>query len=311
MNTTALQADHLSQRLEQYVIASVAPSTRRAYASDIRDYLRWCEQQNHVAASVCGGDLALYVTQLAETHAVSTITRRLTAINELYKQYKLSSPVDTPEVKLVVRGIRRVRGVAQRGKQALLLDAIGAMLTHVPDTAVGLRDRTILLLGFAGGFRRSELVALSVEDIEFVREGALVTVRRSKTDQEGRGMVKAVPYAMRQALCPVTHLQQLVELRDKGHLFTQAVKGNRLTESALTAQSVALIVKRYAKLAGLNADDLSAHSLRAGFATQAALNGASDREIMNQTGHRSRAMVDRYVRVANVWRENGANKLGL
>jgi site-specific recombinase XerD len=311
MSSTSLQPFELTQRLEVYLSASISESTRRAYASDCKEYLRWCELNSYTPASLTSAQLSLYIAALAESHAVATITRRLAAINELYKQYNLRSPAEGHEVRTVLRGIRRVKGVKQTGKQALLLESLERMLNLSPHTPQGLREKTILLLGFAGGFRRSELVDLQVEDVQFVREGALVTVRRSKTDQEGKGMIKAIPYGRNVELCPVTHLQQLIGFRGKGHIFTKAIKGGKLTDHPLTAQSIALIVKRYAKLAGLEAESLSAHSLRAGFATQAAMNGASDREIMNQTGHRSRAMVDRYIRTANIWAENGANKLGL
>lgn len=312
MTTYALEPLNLAQRLEVYLSASIADSTRRAYASDCKEYLRWCELHGCTPASLTSAQLSLYITALAETHAVATITRRLAAINELYRQYQLQSPVEGHEVRTVLRGIRRVKGVKQQAKQAILLYSLDRMLFFSPETPMGLRDKTILLLGFAGGFRRSELVALKRSDIQLVREGAVVTVQRSKTDQEGQGAIKAIPYGRNPMLCPVSHLEALLKLRLlDGTVFTKAVKGGRLTDEPLTAQSVALIVKKYARFAGLDVGTLSAHSLRAGFATQAALNGATDREIMNQTGHRSRAMVDRYIRTANIWAENGATKLGL
>jgi integrase len=212
-----------------------------------------------------------------------------------------------------MKGIRRTKGVARNEKRALLTNDLRNALESLPDDLQALRDRALILLGFVGAFRRSELVALNRDDLTFVKEGIVVRIKRSKTDQEGRGTEKAIPYSSLPTLCPVRAILAWIEATPIviEALFVSIGKSGRLHEKRLSDKAVALIIKRVLVHVGLDGAEYSGHSLRAGFATQAALNGASDRAIMQQTKHKSRAMVDRYVRVASIWTDNGATKLGL
>jgi integrase len=187
------------------------------------------------------------------------------------------------------------------------------MLRMTPDNLRGIRDRALLLVGFAGAFRRSELVALDVADVALTPEGLLLTLRRSKTDQEGAGRQVAIPFGSRAETCPVRALRAWLDATaiTEGPVF-RWVHGRRSVSSMrLTGQSIALVVKKYAAAAGLNVADFSGHSLRAGFVTSAARAGEPERRIMRQTGHKSIEMVLRYVRQANAFTDNAALSLGL
>jgi integrase len=187
------------------------------------------------------------------------------------------------------------------------------MVTSLPDNLLGIRDRALLLIGFAGGFRRSELVALNVEDLEFKREGLVVTIRKSKTDQEGIGRKIGIPYGSNCDTCPVRSLQLWLEegAITEGSVFRSVNRHGHVQEGCLSDKAVALVVKRCAESAGLDSSKYSGHSLRAGMATSAAMNGASERQIMKQTGHRSEAMVRRYIREGSLFNDNVSGNLGL
>jgi integrase len=234
------------------------------------------------------------------------------AINREHRVANLPPLGDNPALREVLTGIRRTHGTAPRQVSAILTDDLRAMLAATPDSLRGQRNRALLLLGFAGAFRRSELVALNVEDLEFQRNGVVVTLRRSKTDQEGESRRVGVPYGSTELTCPVRALQSWLELADitKGAVFRAVDRhgnlGNRLGDHA-----VARLVKEHAALVGLDPARYAGHSLRAGLATSAADGGASDRAIMRQTGHRSSAMVNRYVREGRLFRDNAALLAGL
>lgn len=205
-------------------------------------------------------------------------------------------------------GIRPTLSTAQRQVAPLLREQLRAISESLPDNARGQRDRALLLVGFFGAFRRSELVALTVADVRLLAEGLEVTLRRSKTDQDGAGHVKALPYAGTPALCPVRALRAWLAVASisKGPLFREADRHGNVSASALSGRSVARIVKATAEAAGLEESAFSGHSLRAGFATQAAKNGKAEQAIQRQTGHRSVTMLRRYIRDANLWTENAA-----
>jgi integrase len=174
-----------------------------------------------------------------------------------------------------------------------------------------LRDRSIILIGFSGGFRRNEIVSLDYEDLDFVEEGLKIQIRKSKTDQFGEGSVKALPYFDNSQYCPVISLKKWLELSKitSGSVFRRFVKGSKLSENRLTDQTVALLIKEYLQLAGIDNKNYSGHSLRSGFATSAAESGAEERNIMAMTGHKSTEMVRRYIREANLFKNNALNKL--
>ena len=174
-----------------------------------------------------------------------------------------------------------------------------------------LKDKTIILVGFAGGFRRTELTSIDYEDLEFVPEGLKINIRKSKTDQFGEGMLKGLPYFDDENYCPVTNLKRWLEISNikSGPIFRRFSKGSILTNNRLTDQSVVLLIKEYLRLAGIENVNFSGHSLRSGFATVAADSGADERSIMAMTGHKTTQMVRRYIREANIFKNNALNKI--
>ena len=210
----------------------------------------------------------------------------------------LGSPTDDARVKATWSGIRRTHGTAQHGKDALLTADIRTMVTALPDSLLGRRDACILLLGFTTAMRRSELVALDVDDLAETGDGLVVTVRRSKTDQDGEGRQIGVPYGSNPVTCPIRATRDWIERSDldTGPLFRSINRHGTISDTRLSAKAVALVVKRSAEAAGLDPTSVGGHSLRSGFATSAARAGATEAEIMNQTGHRSVTVVRRYIR---------------
>ncbi len=212
-----------------------------------------------------------------------------------------------------MKGIRRVKGTAQEGKAPTLTADIRAMVTALSSSPIGMRDRALLLLGFAGAFRRSEIVALDVADLQFNRQGVVVTLRRSKTDQEGQGRAVGIPHGAHGATCPVKALRAWLKAAaiDEGPIFRPVNRHGHIAPARLSAGAVAEIVKRCAQAAGLDPANYAGHSLRAGLATSAAAAGVSERAIMAQTGHRSVAIARRYIREGSLFRENAAGAVGL
>jgi site-specific recombinase XerD len=309
---TSQAAVLLQDQINFYVEHSKAPNTVRAYKSDWRHFENWCSARSVPSLPTTASTVALYLAYYAESNSISTLSRRFTTIREAHKSVGVDLQfLSDPQLDAVWTGIKRTVGIAQNGKQPLLTQDIRELIRQLPENITGIRDRAILLLGFCGGFRRSELVSLNVSDLHFSKNGIEVILRRSKTDQEGQGMTKAIPFASSPELCPVRALTEWLTGIEDGPLFVSIGKGQRITTNRLSDKSVSLIIKKYAAKAGLQVKELSGHSLRSGFASQAAINGASDRAIMNQTGHRTRAMVDKYVRRATVWQDNAATSLGL
>ena len=212
------------------------------------------------------------------------------------------------KVRLVLAGIRRTKGTAQTAKTPVLVEDLKRMVSRLPGGLLGVRDRALLLIGFCGAFRRSELVALDADDVQVTREGLVVTIRRSKTDQEGEGRKIGIPYASHVETCPIRSLQDWLEKSGitEGPLFRPINRQGKMAAIRLSAAAVGEIVKRYAAAVGLDATEFAGHSLRSGLATSAAVAGASERSIMAQTGHRSVNMVRRYIRDGSLFRENAA-----
>jgi integrase len=234
-------------------------------------------------------------------------------ISRAHKAADLPSPTTSSLVRRTHAGIRRSIGTAQLGKAPALVDDLKLMLSKLPDTRVGLRDRALLLLGFAGAFRRSELVGLDVADLEFARARLIVTLRKSKTDQEGRSRRLGIPFGSSEQTCPVRSLQAWLEAAriTEGPVFRSLDLFQRVQQARLSDKAVALIVKRRAKAVGLDPARYAGHSLRAGLATSAAAAGASERVIMSQTGHRSADTVRRYIREGSLFQSNPAGMVGL
>lgn len=231
----------------------------------------------------------------------------------MHRRHGLDSPTTSPAVREVMRGIRRKLKVAQKEAAPATIGEIRRMIAHLPDNRLGLRDRALLLVGFAGALRRSELAALAVEDLQERPEGLLATLRSSKTDQEGQGRQIAIPRGRDKSTCPVTALQAwLTEAAiEAGPIFRAVDRHGNISTEAISDRAVALVVKRRATQAGLDPATYSGHSLRAGFATTAAANGATERAIANQTGHKSMEVLRRYIRIGTIWSDNAATNLGL
>jgi len=214
-------------------------------------------------------------------------------------------------------GIKRRKGSIQKSKKPLLINNLKLIINAIDkqkkENIKKIRDRSIILIGFSGGFRRNEIVSLDYDDLEFVEEGLKINLKRSKTDQFGEGSLKGLPYFENPEYCPVTSIQKWIEISkiNSGSLFRRFTKGSRLSENRLTDQSVALIIKEYLELAGIDSKNYSGHSLRSGFATSAAVSGAEERSIMAMTGHKSTEMVRRYIKEANLFKNNALNKIKL
>jgi integrase len=313
LEAAGLQLATLVDVAQAYARMARSPRTVRAYAADWRHFTNWCAERGVERLPATLETLVSYVAdQAASGLRPSTIGRRLVAINREHKVANLPPPGLTQELREVMAGVRRTHGTAPRQVSAILTDDLRAMLAATPDSLRGQRNRALLLLGFAGAFRRSELVALNVEDLELQRNGVVVTLRRSKTDQEAQSRRIGVPYGSTELTCPVRALQAWLELAEitKGPVF-RAVDRHGNMGDRLGDHAVARLVKEHAVLVGLDPTRYAGHSLRAGLATSAADGGASDRAIMRQTGHRSAAMVNRYVREGRLFRDNAALLAGL
>jgi integrase len=257
----------------------------------------------------------LYLAALAATHKPGSLRRRLTAIGKAHEAAGYESPASTRHLVVgeTLKGIRRTLGTAQVGKRPLLTKEIRTMVEALPENLQGARDRALLLMGFAGGFRRSELAALGVEDVTLCEEGLIVRLRRSKTDQEGAGRLVALPYGSNPSTCPVRACRKWRDESgiQEGALFRGIDRHGALAPAPLHKDSIGLIVKRAVQRIGLAPADYAGHSLRAGLATEAYRNGATEFAIMQQTGHRSVATLGRYIREGSLFRDNAAAKLGL
>ena len=301
------------EQVREYIRASKAENTLRGYRTDWRAFCSWCEPQGLSPLPAGPETVAAYIAECAGRLKVSSIQRRINAIAEAHNAVGLESPTHHAMVKNTIKGIRRTKGTAPTQKAPTLTEDIRAMVDATDAGLIGVRDRALVLLGFAGAFRRSELVDLDSEDCVFSKDGPTVTLRRSKTDQEGTGRKIGIPYGSNPDTCPVRVLQSWIEqaaIAD-GSLFRSINRHGRVQATRLSAIDVARIVKKLALRAGLDPANYAGHSLRAGHATSAAIAGASERSIMNQTGHRSVQMVRRYIREGSLFRENSAGKLGL
>jgi integrase len=257
--------------------------------------------------------IAAYIAECAGRLKVGSIQRRLNAIAEAHKAASLDSPTHAALVANTMKGIRRTKGTAAVQKAPTLTDDIRAMVDATDAGTIGARDRALILLGFAGAFRRSEMIGLDADDCAFGKDGLTITLRRSKCDQQGTGRKIGIPYGSNPETCPVRTIQAWLELAGiaAGPLFRSISRHGQIQAGRLSGIDVARVVKKLAQRAGLNAAQYAGHSLRAGHATSAAIAGASERSIMNQTGHRSVQMVRRYIRDGSLFRENSAGKLGL
>ena len=303
----------VADRAAEFIRQSKAANTIRAYRADWTHFAGWCHARGQSSLPASEETVAFYITDLADSHKPATLTRRLSAISQAHQIAGVESPTQAAKVRLVMAGIRRAKGTASTAKTHVLVSDLRRMTARLPKSLLGVRDRALLLVGFCGAFRRSELVALDCGDVEVTREGLVVNIQRSKTDQEGERRKVGIPYGSNPETCPIRALQDWIERSDitGGPLFRPINRYGKMAASRLSAAAVAEIVKRYAGAVGMDATDFAGHSLRSGLATSAAMAGASERSIMNQTGHRSVNTVRRYIRDGSLFRENAAAVLGL
>ena len=295
---------------------SKANNTVRAYKSDFNDFSLFCAQNGFKSLPSEAKIVSLYLTHLSTKDVkMSTLKRRLVSIGVIHKLKGHYLDTKHPIILENVMGIKRRKGSIQRGKKPILINILKKVI-NVIDEELGneikkFRDRSIILIGFSGGFRRNEIVSLDYQDLDFVSEGLKINLKKSKTDQFGEGSVKALPYFNNTQYCPVISLKKWINISNinSGPLFRRFSKSFNLSNNRLTDQTVALLIKKYLTLAGINSKNYSGHSLRSGFATSAADAGVEERSIMAMTGHKSPEMVRRYIKEANLFKNNPLNKL--
>jgi len=285
--------------------SSKASNTLRAYQSDYKDFASFCLKNNFSPLPTNPKILALYLTQLSKTSKFSTLKRRIASISVIHKMKGHYIDTKHPLIMENLLGIKRLKGTNQKSKKPILINDLKAIIKAINQSNFKylkkLRDKALILTGFSGGFRRSELVAIELKDVEFVMEGVKIFVKRSKTDQSGEGMVKAIPYFTSDEYCPVKALKTWINQSNliSGKIFN------------ISDKSVAITIKKYAALAGLDQNKYAGHSLRSGFATSTAESGAEERNIMAMTGHKTTQMVRRYIQESNLFKNNALNKIKL
>jgi integrase len=307
LHTSAIRftSDNEAAGIEDLLRHSLAANTIRAHQSDMQHYLSWSGNMPALPS-----EIAAYIAAFAGKLAVSTIERRIATLAKAHDTLGMENPCRSQLVKSVLQGLRRKLGTAQKQAKPLLKDDLFAILDPMGDGMKDARDRALLLLGFAGGFRRSELVGLDVADIEHVRQGIIITLRHSKTDQEGAGRKIGIPHG-RTRHCPVAALTAWLNRAGitQGAVFCPVTRYGNLQPVRLSGDAVSEVIRERLAAAGIDPEGYSGHSLRAGFATSAAQAGASNLKIRAQTGHASDAMLGRYIRDADLFVGNAVSIL--
>jgi len=316
MNELTTDLKSLHEATINNLKSSKANNTLRAYKSDFKDFGAFCLKHGLNSLPTEPKIVSLYLTHLSKkSKKISTLRRRLVSIGMVHKLKGHYLDTKHPIIVENLMGIRRVNGSIQKGKKPILINHLKLIINVINEQKTEeikkLRDKSLILIGFGGGFRRTELISIDHEDLEFVPEGVKIIVKKSKTDQFGEGMVKGLPYFTNDIYCPVTNLKKWLEISkiNSGPIFRRFAKGLSLTNQRLTDQSVVLLMKEYLNLAGIENKNFAGHSLRSGFATVAAESGADERSIMAMTGHKTTQMVRRYIREANIFKNNALNKV--
>ena len=317
MNELLTDVKKLHEETLENLKSSKANNTLRAYKSDFKDFGAFCAKHGFNSMPTEPKVVSLYLTHISASSKISTLRRRLVSIGVVHKIKGHYLDTKHPVIIENLMGIKRKKGSIQIGKKPILINHLKSIINVIDaqktEKIKKLRNRTLILIGFGGGFRRTELISIDYEDLDFVEEGLKLTLRKSKTDQFGEGLVKGIPYFTNEKYCPVTSLKNWINLSKikTGPIFRRFAKGSILTSNRLTDQSVVLIIKDCLKLAGIENKNFSGHSLRSGFATVAAEAGADERSIMAMTGHKTTQMVRRYIREANIFKNNALNKIKL
>ncbi len=315
MNELTTDIKALHEETLNNLKTSKANNTLRAYRSDFKDFAGFCIKHGFKSMPSDPKIVSLYLTYLSKKSKISTLRRRLVSIGVVHKLKGHYLDTKHPVIIENLMGIKRVKGSKQTGKKPILINHLKEIINVINqqniEEIVKLRNKTLILVGFGGGFRRTELISIDYEDLEFVNEGVKIALKRSKTDQFGEGMIKGLPYFSKETYCPVMNLKNWLKISKikSGPIFKRFAKGSILTKHRLTDQSVVLIIKDCLKLAGIENTNFSGHSLRSGFATVAAEAGADERSIMAMTGHKTTQMVRRYIKEANLFKNNALNKV--
>ncbi len=315
MNELVTELKKLHEDTLNNLKTSKATNTLRAYKSDFRDFAVFCAKHGFNSMPSEPKIVSLYLTHLSSNSKISTLRRRLVSIGVIHKLKGHYLDTKHPIIIENLMGMKRKKGSIQIGKKPILINHLKLIINAIDEQKIDeikkIRNRTLILVGFSGGFRRTEIISIDYEDIDFVEEGVKINLKRSKTDQFGEGLVKGIPYFNNEKYCPVTSLKNWIRLSKikTGPIFRRFVKGSILTDHRLTDQSVVLIIKEYLKLAGIENKNFAGHSLRSGFATVAAEYGADERSIMAMTGHKTTQMVRRYIKEANIFKNNALNKI--
>lgn len=297
-----------------YARNAKARNTWRAYSTDLQDFAGWCDMNKLQALPALPETVAAYLTYLAPHCKVATIKRRLSAISQRHLMSGHESPTRSPVVRLTMQGIRRTHAPTQtvRRVQPAITSVIYKLVDQLGDSLIDTRDRALILIGFAGAFRRSELTQLRLADITETEDGLRIRLRQSKTDQEGEGLTKGIPFGAEHKTCPVLAWRAwrvAADLHD-GQAFRSVSRHGRVGTS-LSDQAVADVIKRRTRAAGLDYTEYSGHSLRAGLITAAAMANVPERVIAKQSGHKSLPVLRTYIREGSLFTENAAAKVGL
>jgi len=303
-NMSDLVTDVKSLELEtlKNLKSSKALNTLRAYKADYKHFTLFCVKHGFKSMPSEPKVVSLYLTHLSQNSKFSTLKRRLASISVIHKLSGHYIDTKHPMITENLMGIKRVKGSYQKAKKPILINELKLIVSVIDKDENEKRrkkNKALILVGFAGGFRRSELVAIDYEDVDFVTEGVKIFVKRSKTDQSGEGMTKGIPYFSNSDCCPVISLKNWIEESE--------IKSGKIFN--ISDKSVALTIKKYAAIAGLDSNKYSGHSLRSGFATSTAELGAEERSIMAMTGHKTTQMVRRYIQEANLFKNNALNKI--
>jgi site-specific recombinase XerD len=284
--------------------SSKSKNTIRAYKSDFNHFVNFCKKNNFKSLPADPKTISFYITDLSSASKVSTLKRRLASIKVIHKIKGHYIDIKHPLIIENLMGIQRKKGVFQKSKNPILINELKEIINTInkseKNEAKKTRDKALLLIGFSGGFRRSELVSIEFEDLEFTKEGLKIFIKRSKTDQSGEGMTKAIPYFKDKNFCPVLSMQKWIEMNKQ--------KNNTLVFN-ISDKMVAILIKKYLLKAGFDAKKYSGHSLRSGFVTVAAEYGADEKSIMNMTGHKTISMVRRYIKESNLFKNNALNNI--
>lgn len=302
----------LKQKAREYLENSKAENTKKAYRTDWQQFKKWCDNYSFQALPAKPEVIIYYITYLAKTMKVSTIKRKMAAISQRHETSEFKSPTKTAIVRGVWNGLQREKGVKEIGKDALWLRQLREILKTIPkDRLIGVRNRALLVIGWSGALRRSEIVSLNIDDISKTNSGLIIQLNKSKTDQKGEGQVIAIPYGSNQLTCPVRSFEDWINASKitEGAVFRRIDRHGNLLER-LTPQSVRLIVKSCSEKAGLDSNAFGAHSLRSGFCSQAAKSGKSEHQIMKQTRHKRLDSLYRYIK-ADLFESNAAKDIGL